>query len=650
MHLLTVKEVAELKGCSKQYILNLIAGNRIQYEIKMNKSNRQQYLIPLTELSPVLQRKWYKKQGLPVPSDLSKAAAPLREPKPLESYTEDQRRQIGWWIGVLDEWQSFRAEHNPLSDADTAFLAKLYDRERLKISAGTLYRKWAAYKLDDLDGLIDKRGQWRKGETNIHPDVWRIFLSYYLDQARFSVPKCIRHTGEYLRHKGNEALADTIPPRDSFYRQIGKDIPAAVKAYQRKGSKAVHDRYAPYISRMYDGMMSNDYWVGDNHTFDFISLGEDGRPHRLYLTAFLDARSLAFVGWKITYTPCGDATLAALKHGILRNGLPTYLYVDNGSEFLVHDIGGRGHRKKKKDVEEIEPPTVLRRLGITMINAIPGNPEAKVIERVFRDVKDELSRSVKGFCGGTPDERPERLAAMVKALDLPTDQELIEQINTFIEGYFNHLPYNGAVKKDHGKPRIQVYNENIMELRRPKSEEDLHLLMMRSSRPVKVGRKGVRFGIAGYNINYWTEEFCLGWQDKRVYYRYDPDDLSSVRVYSYPEDVYITTLPADDVLAYNATSDEIKKGMRRISKYNKLVREWTDGRILAQKEKISAYDLMQMTARQNIENPPEYMEHNPKVISLIQSEEPAIVSGTGTDGPGVVIDLQRMIRNRERQE
>ena len=50
---------------------------------------------------------------------------------------------------------------------------------------------------------------------------------------------------------------------------------------------------------------------------------------------------------------------------------------------------------------------------------------------------------------------------------------------------------------DHGKPRQQVYNENL-HTKRVACEEDLNLMLMRSSRAQKVTNRGVcsrRFGL-----------------------------------------------------------------------------------------------------------------------------------------------------------
>lgn len=621
-----MKECAQLKGCSEQYLRQRIAANALHAEAVTNDKNRVKYLIPLAELDTPLQAKYYKQHRLPLPKELAPAKTdktPARI-KSLEEFTEAQRKKIGLWIGILQEWQQFRTGFASKSDADLAFVAQCHERYRddPRVSKDILYRKWAAYRANDMDGLIDRRGSWKKGVSSIDDAVWRVFLTYYLDQAQDPVSECVKYTGMYLK---NKQLDLPLPHESSFRRRIEQDIPKAVVCYEREGPKALHDRCLPYIRRLYDTMQSNDYWVADNHTFDFMTLGENGRPHRLYLTAYIDARSTAFMGWKTTTAPCGDATIAALRDAIetRQRGLPTYLYVDNGSEFLVHDIGGRGHRTRKSQQEQaFEPPPILARLGITMLNAIPGNPEAKIIERIFLDVKNQFSRLVESFCGGNIMERPERLNRLVKSGKLPTDEELIDGISTFLEGYYNHSPYNGAVKKDHGKAKIQVYEENLLEIRQPASLDDLNLLMMRSSRPVKVNRRGVHLSIAGFAMDYWTEDFLQKWQGEKVYYRYDPADLNSVRVYT-PEDQFICTLPVDNdaVLAYGAAREDIQAGMRKVNRYNKQIKEWSNGRTLDKKERISAYVLVQLEAQRNLEHPPDYGTEPAKVVRLVQANE-----------------------------
>ena len=127
------------------------------------------------------------------------------------------------------------------------------------------------------------------------------------------------------------------------------------------------DRCSPYIERLYDNLHANDVWIADNHTLDIQSSSEDGKTHRLYITAFQDAKSGVLVGWNVTESLNSQSTILALRHGIMRFGIPKMVYFDNGREFLNHDIGGNGHRTHKKSENDIPTPTILKRLGIDVM-------------------------------------------------------------------------------------------------------------------------------------------------------------------------------------------------------------------------------------------------------------------------------------------
>ena len=103
--------------------------------------------------------------------------------------------------------------------------------------------------------------------------------------------------------------------------------------------------------------------IRDSHTFDVQTLGADGSKHRLYLTAFIDARSGIFTGWHVTETPSAYAVLLALRRGILERGIPENILTDNGSDFCAWDVGGRGHRKRNAEAEANRPPTIMEHLG-----------------------------------------------------------------------------------------------------------------------------------------------------------------------------------------------------------------------------------------------------------------------------------------------
>lgn len=645
--MLTAKQVSELKGCSYRYIKRIIQEGKLSAVETVNEKNRKTYLVPLDALDEELQHKWYQIMKENPPEDITKLSESEQENAAADTFSEEERKEIDFWIDLVSRWQEYRKMPGVTSMADVdqkfvTFCSLEYPDRRISID--TLYRKWKAVKENDLKGLVDQRGKWRKGKSSIDETVWQAFLYYYLDEAQHPIQKCLEYTRMWAQEMRPDLYAD-IPSYSAFYRKLAS-VPEGVKVLGREGHKAYNDRCAPYIRRIYDDMASNEWWIADNHTFDVMVKDKAGKLHRPYLTAFLDARSGIFTGFYVTYNPSSEATLIALRRGILEYGIPDNIYVDNGREFLTFDIGGLGHRKKKpKDgVELFEPPGVFKRLGINMTNAIVRNAKAKIIERRFRDVKDSLSRLFNTYTGGNVVEKPERLKTVLKKDAIYTDDEFNEYVEAVIKYYFNMMPYNGAVEADKGMLKMDVFNKYIATRKRAASQEDLTLMLMRSSRPQQVGRRGVHLDIAGGRIDYWNDEFVHLMLGKKVYFRYDPDDLKEVRIYDL-EDRYIMTVPADNqaVLSYGASKEEVKTAMAKTRRLEKIAEEYKRNAVIAEADRITAMDLVLREAQRNKEN---YKgKPNPKVLEVQRAdEEPAFRKVVGG------ADLDTMIQSAARRQ
>ncbi len=519
-----------------------------------------------------------------------------------------------------------------------------WNTRNCKISVDTLYRRWKSIKQNDLDGLIDKRGKWKQGKNTIPPEAWDAFLYFYLQEAQHPMMKCYEYMKLLLREDHPELVAD-IPSYTTFTRRVKNDIPEAVEVLGRQGEKAFRDRCAPYIRRTYESMASNEWWIADNHTFDIITMGKDGQRHRLYLTAFFDARSGIFTGCYVTTAPSSQSTLIALRKGILKYGIPENIYVDNGREFLTFDIGDLGHRAKKpKDGKErFEPPPVFERLGIDMTNAIVRNAKAKIIERRFRDIKDHLSRLFETFTGGNVLEKPERLKHVLKNGEIPLDSTLTETVEELLDWYFNQQPYGGEVVADRGKPRQQVYNENL-HTKRVAGAEDLNLMLMRSARPQKVTRRGVHLDIAGQRLDYWNDDMLMNLLGQQVYFRYDPDDLSEVRIYDL-QDRFIMTAPVDNtaVLTYGASKEDVKAAMGKVRRMERITKEALQVSAYPAFGKRTALELVMAQAHAS-KTARIIPEADPKVLELQRADEQPLLKAVSGG-----LDLDVMNRNALRR-
>lgn len=625
---LSTKEYAELKGCSDRLVRLQLQSGDLQAIETVSSRGTKEYRIPLSTLEPALQRRWYRAHKLELPPEL-RHKLPDSEPassRTLEEMSEDERAQVAWWLRILDGWEAARST-GCKADADARYIEYVEQTEGVRLSYAALQRHAKAKASQNWDGLVDGRGKWRAGTSSIPDLAWQTFLSFWLDQRRFSAAKCYEYTGMYLQTVGQPT---ELPSLSAFRRRIDRDVSVAHQTYGRYGEKAYNDRCAPYLHRYLGDMESNDWWVGDNHTFDIIS--RDGSSlHRLYLTAFLDVRSGIFTGLYVTDKPCSQATLLALRNGIQKYGIPKNVYVDNGREFLTRDVGGLGHRQKASTRDQFNPPPVFERLGIHMVNALPRNARAKIIERAFLDFKGGISKLFPTYTGGNVLEKPENLKTAIREGNIPDDKTLKEAVIDILEGYFNYRQATGAVPSDRGKLRQQVYNDHLYEQRKA-GEEDLNLMLMRSSRPQKVGRCGVTLKIAGHALDYWTPEFLSAMVGKTVYYRYDPDDLRTVRAYDL-EDRFLCELPCRDELVqqYGSSADQIADGMAAIRAAQKYAKSGMAALINPDISPDTALGLVLARAAYNKEHPPTDTA-NPKIVQIQRPNEfPLIQPAVGCD-------------------
>ena len=655
MDYITVKTAAELKGCSIQYIKKICKEGKLQCNIEFNNKNRPRYMIPVTALPESLQTKYYtqlrgKAGAEPVKTALKQAKkVGLRS---FESFSQEEREQITLWKSILDDWQSYRNEYpGRKAEVDKLYISKCkLEHPDMDISLGILYSKYAALKDNRLEGLVDNRGGWNKGKSKIAPELWDQFCYLYLSENKPTVSRCYSLTLECAKEYYQDMVA-SFPSERSFRRHIETDIPLAVRIYMRDGDKAMKDKCLPYISRMYDKLHANDVWIADNHTFDIQSYDEDnGMIHRLYLTAFLDAKSGVLVGWNVTDSPTSQSTLIALRHGIKRFGIPKSVYFDNGREFLVHDIGGKGHRTRKSDAEKTEPPTILQRLGIDMHNAIVRNAKAKPIERTFSTVTMQFARMFEGYCGGTILQRPESLKRRIKEGKIPCDFEIREFIENWIDYDFNVQEYGGSEAQYKGMSRIDVWNKDIKAVGiRKAAESDLNLMLMRSTRIQKIKRNGVFVEVAGEKL-WYMDDATYKHLGEEVYVRYDPADLRSVRIYDAQDRYLWTWACADKLLIEYITDskDEIADAMalqRRTQKFIKAeAKAITDG--MSNAQKLDLYAAAALKAANGKEKFKIVMPNNIVVVRADEESEQLPIAS----GEDVIIDLAKINRNIEKRK
>ena len=658
MTLLTVQEVATLKGCTERYIRKLINENKLLYVDADISNKKYKYMIPLENLPEDLQMKYHEKfqtEYEPLPINLPKPKQKRKAVKQrkIDDFTAEERKEIALWCEILDEWQQVRNTYENKTEADPLFVAAMKLKHRdLKISVSILYRKYSFYKDGLLEGLLDARGGWNKGKSSIPEHIWQQFLYYYWSDKQISVAQCYEITKEVAREYYPELIEGFTSER-SFRRRLDT-IPKAVHTLMRKGEKACTDECLPYIERLYDDLEANDCWIADNHTLDIMS-NKDGKEtlHRLSLTAFMDAKSGVIVGWNVTDNPCSNSTLFALRHGILRHGAPKIVLFDNGTEFLTNDIAGRGHRTRKSKRNVEKPETILSRLGVEMKNAQVRNARAKPIERAFLTFKESISKLFDSYTGGHILERPESLKARIKKGEIPMDSQIREFLDVLIHGIYNAGDYGGAEKNKYkGYSRLDVWNESIQNTtQRIIPEDDLNLLLMRTNGYQKVKRKGVFITIAGEKIWYSRENI---WEllDKEVYVRYDPTDLSKVRIYD-KDDKYMETWNVERELMLNFLEEDfgaLSDANERLAREKKAIKKYAKG-MLAELPAEMKIDELDIRIRQaNLAKEGMIIQKSNVIQPIVANEKAEALPVAANGYEPVVIDINKMNRKSARRK
>lgn len=645
---LTVAELAQLRGCSERYIQKQVKEGIIPAQAQSSRgrggSSGVSWQIPLAQLPDKDIKKWlrlHRKKQAEQPSDQVPTG-----PMDVETLTEEERQELNLKNRIIDGWLAFRNSAGlPLAEADKQYIRVTnMQYPELHLASSTL-KRWEKNRREKGEqAILDRRGQHGHHAKAIPDEVWKLFVQYYLDEARPSVALCMDSTERQLRKWGRDDLLP-LPSARTFGRYIDKEIPVPVLKYYRFGEKAFRDQCAPYIHRTYDDLNSNDIWVTDNHTFD-VMVTDGEKPIRVYLTAFMDVCSRKMMGWHVTLNPCSDATLYALRRGIEEFGIPKRILSDNGREFLTFDIGGRGFRKSAGG--DSDPATILERLGIEFKTAMVRNARAKIIERAFRTLKDQFSKLELAYTGGSIVERPERLKHLVRDQQkLFLVEDLTRQVDLWIRGIYNKTASDAYGML--GRTPDEMYDANLVE-QRLAAPGELNLMLLRAARLQKVRRDGVKLTFYGKDLWFTSDQLLRDHQGEKVYVRYNPEALSEVRVYD-ESDRYLMTCQQDRSLSYFASKEEVAAAMKEQRRREKLLKEYDT---LKEVEAEDALSLMMWQAERNLEM--ETSKLDPKIIKMMRApdyiqEDAEQQNELAAAAGGDVIDLtDRMIERLRKQK
>jgi transposase InsO family protein len=341
---------------------------------------------------------------------------------------------------------------------------------------------------------------------------------------------------EQLYKKARERLGDVIGSVSTFRRRLRALVPRDLDVFARKGERTYAATVQTYVPRSTEELDVCELLVGDHHQFDVevINPERNGALDRPWLTAFVDMKTRAFVGWHISFQPNARAIKYAFRRAIepkphdayaMLCGIPASVYIDNGKDFRAGALEG------------VEGMFTL--CGVKVIHAIPFNAKAKTaVERQFGTVVELFSRAQPAYCGRSTDERTERYRAAASrynallkkgrrdpSLPFPTLEQFRASFEMWLLEYLER-PHEGLADEATGRvfSPAAIAAERRLPPRLPTSDQLAALTFEATTRVVQKGyvqRDGVLY----------TADELYAYEGVQVTVRFDPLDLREVLVF-----------------------------------------------------------------------------------------------------------------------
>jgi putative transposase len=404
------------------------------------------------------------------------AAAPFAE------LAEGQRREVMARFAVL---RPTLEEGVPLTRAAA----------EADVPLRTAQRWLARFRRDGLAGLA-RTSRRDAGSRHLPADLVTLIEGMGLKRPRSSAAAIHRRITAVAKAQGW-----CTPSYGTICAILARLDPAMV-TLALEGPAAFRDRYE--LIHRHRASAPNALWQADHTLLDVLVLDEGGRPVRPWLTTVIDDHSRAIAGYMVFLgAPSALHTSLALRQAIWRKadagwpvcGIPDVLYVDHGSDFT-----------------SLHLDQVAAALRFQVVCSAVGRPQGRgKVERLFGTLNTEFLPELPGhMVDGKPATAPSLSLA-----------ELDRALGAFVTG-----TYHARVHAETGETPLDAWRGGGFLPRLPDSLEDLDLLLVMHAKPRSVQRDGIHFEGLRY-----SSPTLAGYVREAVTIRYDPRDLSEIRVF-----------------------------------------------------------------------------------------------------------------------
>ena len=362
----------------------------------------------------------------------------------------------------------------------------------------TLERWHARYRADGYAGL-ETASRADTGTRRLPPDLVDLIEGLALSKPRPAIATIHRKV------TGICATRRWPVPSYSVVWDIVRTLDPGMVTLALEGAASYRDKHELVLRRQAE--LPNAMWQSDHTMLDILVVGTDGKPARPWLTTILDDCSRAVCGYTVFLgAPSAMNTALALRQAIWHKtdpawpmcGLPDVLYVDHGSDFTSDQLAH----------------TAVD-LHIRLIHSTVARPQGRgKIERFFGTINTELLATLPGhITEGDP---------------WPTPKLSLADLDSALEAFV--ATYNDRTHSELGTSPRSAWIADGWLPRMPDSLEDLDRLLLTVAKTRVVRRDGIRFQGLRY-----VSPTLAGYVGRSVVIRYDPRDITEIRVFDHAE-------------------------------------------------------------------------------------------------------------------
>lgn len=392
--------------------------------------------------------------------------------------------------------------------------------------------------------LLDQRGG-KAEKAQPSAEAWALFERLYLAPQQRDVAYCWRVVKSQAREKDW-----TWPALRTVQLLVKERITQSRADMHRLGKTEWARRHKAPMVLHSDAYGAGQRWDSDHSRLDFVIRvphQAGWRPHRAWVTSWIDWRTRCVVGWHVGLSANSDTIRESLRMAVKEFGVPEIAWLDNGKDFQSAAITGstkserRKWRSEGKDWREEAPAGLLHMLGIDPHFAHEYNSNGKARKERWYDCMHRwFCKQFDSYIGsGSWDVDEAHVKKKFKdVMSLPTLEEVRERLPDLIA-------YNNT-RSDHRMDDLvdtatgellcplAALNAWCPTIRRV-DDRALGLLSKRWSKPLRVTKLGVGLRIAGRTVHYGSTMMELepfrGRKDAWVYVTVDPEDTSKVHIF-----------------------------------------------------------------------------------------------------------------------